>query len=99
MPVSFAFSLLPLVLLLLLATSPQASLDVEEYLNPIVSCETTQGLLRIEIYEDWAPLGAARFLELVADGFYTDIAFFRCVDKFLTQFGISEDPKMKHWHK
>jgi len=47
---------------------------------------------------DWAPLGAARFLELVQDGFFTDIALFRCVARFLTQFGISENPKMKHWH-
>jgi peptidyl-prolyl cis-trans isomerase A (cyclophilin A) len=54
--------------------------------------------LIIEVIPEWAPLGANRFLELVRDGFYTDIAFFRCVDRFLTQFGISENPKMKHWH-
>lgn len=33
------------------------------------------------------------------DGFYTNIAFFRCVDRFLTQFGISVDPAKKHWHR
>ena len=46
---------------------------------PQVTCRTTQGLLRIEVYREWSPLGADRFLELVKDGFYTDIGFFRCV--------------------
>lgn len=32
------------------------------------------------------------------DGFYTDIAFFRCVKGFKTQFGISANPTKKHWH-
>jgi hypothetical protein len=40
-------------------------------------------------------LTADRFLALVKDGFFTDIAFFRCVKRFLTQFGISDNPKMK----
>lgn len=63
-----------------------------------VSCETTKGPLVIEIYREWAPAGADRFLELVRDGFYSDIALFRCVRDFLTQFGISDKPKYKHWH-
>jgi len=63
-----------------------------------VQCETTKGPLLLEIYRDWAPLGADRFLELVRDGFYSDIALFRCVKGFLTQFGISDKAKFKHWH-
>ena len=35
---------------------------------------------------------------MVKAGFYTDIALFRCVKKFLVQFGISDNPDMKHWH-
>lgn len=50
------------------------------------------------MFREWAPRGADRFLELVKDGFYTDIAFFRCVEGFLTQFGISDNPSLKHWH-
>jgi cyclophilin family peptidyl-prolyl cis-trans isomerase len=67
--------------------------------HPRVHCTTTKGPLVIEVYRDWSPLGADRFLELVKDGFYTDIAFYRCVRGFLTQFGISEDKSKKHWHR
>ncbi len=66
--------------------------------HPRVTCTTTKGPLLIEIYRDWAPLGADRFLDLVRDDFFTDIAFFRCVKRFLTQFGISDVPSKKHWH-
>lgn len=64
----------------------------------IVNCQTTKGPLTIEVRQEWAPRGAARFVELVKDGFYTDIAFFRSVEGFLTQFGISDKPEMEHWH-
>ncbi len=65
---------------------------------PLVDCQTSKGPLRIEVHRNWAPLGADRFLELVQDQFFTDIAFFRCVKRFLTQFGISDKPDKKHWH-
>ena len=71
----------------------------EEESDPIVSCETSQGLLRIQVHSEWAPLGAKRFVDLIKDEFFTDIAFFRCVKGFLTQFGISENPDKKHWHR
>lgn len=67
-------------------------------LFPRVSCSTTKGTIIIEIYEDWAPLGAEHFLTLIRDGFFTDIALYRSVPGFLTQFGISDNPQMKHWH-
>jgi cyclophilin family peptidyl-prolyl cis-trans isomerase len=63
-----------------------------------VHCTTTKGDLSIEIYRDWAPLGADRFIELVRDGFFQEIGLFRCVKRFLTQFGISDKPQYKHWH-
>lgn len=66
--------------------------------NPVVECSTTQGIIAIEVFREWSPLGADRFLELVKDNFYTNIALFRCVRDFLVQFGISEDPSKKHWH-
>lgn len=63
-----------------------------------VICETTKGRLTIDIYREWSPIGADHFLDLVRDGFLTDIAFFRSVDGFLTQFGISDKADKLHWH-
>jgi len=65
---------------------------------PQVEFTTTKGSFIVEVVPEWAPIGAKHFLELVENGFYTDIAFYRSVDRFLTQFGISENPKLKHWH-
>ena len=49
--------------------------------NRIV-CETTvtlagDGRLEIELWEDVAPIGAQRLVDLVEDGFFTDLPFFR----------------------
>ena len=65
-----------------------------------VRFETTKGPFIVEVHRDWAPLGAARFEELVKDGFYNNSAFFRVVPDFIIQFGIAGDPKMtKKWNK
>jgi cyclophilin family peptidyl-prolyl cis-trans isomerase len=64
-----------------------------------VGCTTTKGYIEFEIYPDWAPIGSNRFLELVRDGFFEDIALYRCVKRFLTQFGISDKPRYRHWHR
>jgi peptidyl-prolyl cis-trans isomerase A (cyclophilin A) len=83
--------------LLLLFTRLLCSQSVDKHFH--VACETTKGSLVIEVFPEWAPIGARRFLELVLDDFFTDIAFFRCVKGFLTQFGISDKPEKKHWHR
>jgi peptidyl-prolyl cis-trans isomerase A (cyclophilin A) len=53
-----------------------------------------EGSFVLEVRPDWAPRGAARLLELVAEGFFADIRFFRVVDRFVAQFGISGDPRV-----
>src|SRR6185312_8282899 len=40
----------------------------------------------------WSPNGEQRLYELVTDGFFKDIAFFRVLTGFVAQFGISGDP-------
>lgn len=63
-----------------------------------VLCHTTKGDLTIEIFANWAPLGAANFIKLVEAGFYTDIAMYRSVAGFLTQFGISDKKQYADMH-
>lgn len=50
----------------------------------------------IEVRHDWAPLGAERFMELVDDGYFTNIALFRAVKDFLVQFGLAADDEMRN---
>src|ERR1017187_3029043 len=53
---------------------------------------TTKGDFVVEVHRDWAPNGADRFYDLVKLGFFDDTRFFRTVDNFMVQFGISGDP-------
>jgi peptidyl-prolyl cis-trans isomerase A (cyclophilin A) len=63
-----------------------------------VMFETTKGNVVIEIKREWAPLGADRFYNLVDMGYFTDVAFFRAIKGFMTQFGIHGDPNVsKVW--
>jgi cyclophilin family peptidyl-prolyl cis-trans isomerase len=46
----------------------------------------------MEVHPDWAPLGAARMKELVGQDFFSEIRFFRVIQNFMAQFGISGNP-------
>ena len=46
----------------------------------------------LEIQPEWAPLGAARFKELVDEEFFTSVRFFRVLPGFMAQFGIHGKP-------
>ena len=53
---------------------------------------TSKGDFVVEVHRDWSPNAADRFYDLVKLGFYDDVRFFRAVDGFMVQFGISGDP-------
>jgi peptidyl-prolyl cis-trans isomerase A (cyclophilin A) len=57
-----------------------------------VVLETTRGDLHMDVRRSWAPLGADRFYNLVKQGFYEDVAFFRVIEGFVAQVGLHGDP-------
>lgn len=61
-----------------------------------VNFKTSKGDVVIQVNRDWAPNGADRFYNLVKNGYYKDIAFFRVVAGFMAQFGIHGDPKLNN---
>jgi peptidyl-prolyl cis-trans isomerase A (cyclophilin A) len=56
--------------------------------------DTTKGTFVIEVHRDWSPNGADRFYNLVKNGFYNDARFFRVIEGFMVQFGISGNPDL-----
>lgn len=65
-----------------------------------VKFETSAGNFEVEFFEDWAPLGVARFREMVEQQLLVDCRFFRIVPNFIAQFGIPADPKTaKAWRE
>ncbi len=62
--------------------------------------DTSKGAFVIEVHRDWAPLAADRFYNLVKNGFFDNVRFFRVVSGFMVQFGIHGDPAISaHWRE
>jgi peptidyl-prolyl cis-trans isomerase A (cyclophilin A) len=60
--------------------------------------DTSAGMFTIEVHRDWAPNGADRFYNLVKNGYFGNIRFFRVIPGFMVQFGISGEPDLnKVW--
>jgi peptidyl-prolyl cis-trans isomerase A (cyclophilin A) len=63
-----------------------------------VKFDTSKGVFVIEVTRAWAPKGADRFYNLVKNGFYDNVRFFRVISGFMVQFGINGDPAtMAKW--
>lgn len=63
-----------------------------------VRFETTKGEFTVLVHRAWAPNGADRFYNLVKVGFYDQTRFFRAIEGFMVQFGISGYPEVaKAW--
>jgi peptidyl-prolyl cis-trans isomerase A (cyclophilin A) len=102
-------TLVPLIGTLLLlsacskSTEPQKSAEAER--QPAantykVRFVTSKGPIVLEVHNDWAPIGAAHFRELVKAGYYDGARFFRVVPRFVVQFGLAAKPSVtKKWDK
>jgi cyclophilin family peptidyl-prolyl cis-trans isomerase len=55
----------------------------------IVRCKTTAGPFVLKLERSWSPNGYDRAVELFERGFFDQSHFFRVVNNFLVQFGIS----------
>jgi peptidyl-prolyl cis-trans isomerase A (cyclophilin A) len=60
-----------------------------------VKLDTSAGPVVIDVHRDWAPLGADRFYNLVKNGFYDNVRFFRVIPGFMAQGGMSGDPAIQ----
>jgi peptidyl-prolyl cis-trans isomerase A (cyclophilin A) len=56
--------------------------------------DTSVGTFVITVTREWAPLGADRFYNLVKNGYYDNVRFFRVIPNFMVQFGINGDPAL-----
>jgi cyclophilin family peptidyl-prolyl cis-trans isomerase len=65
-----------------------------------VSFDTSKGVIVVEGHRDWSPLGADRFYNLAANGFFNGVRFFRVIPNFMAQFGINGNPAVNAaWDK
>ena len=55
--------------------------------NRIVRMETNKGVIRIEMFEDKAPITTKSFIDLATKGFYDGVIFHRVIDGFMIQGG------------
>jgi peptidyl-prolyl cis-trans isomerase B (cyclophilin B) len=64
--------------------------------NPVVTIETSLGVIEAELWADKAPITVENFLQYVDEGFYDGLIFHRVIDGFMIQGGgMSGDMKSK----
>ena len=56
--------------------------------------ETSKGPFVVQVTRAFAPAGADRFYNLVKNGFFDNVRFFRAISGFMVQFGINGDPAL-----
>ncbi|MCF7981281.1 MAG: peptidyl-prolyl cis-trans isomerase [Pseudomonadales bacterium] len=64
--------------------------------NPIVTMETSMGVIKLELYPAVAPITVANFLDYVNKGFYNGTLFHRVIAYFMIQGGgLDQDLQLK----
>lgn len=65
-----------------------------------VAFETGKGRFVLQATRAWSPRGVDQFHELVEQGFYDRVKFFRVLPNFIAQFGINGDPEINtRWER
>ena len=59
-----------------------------------VDLQTSKGLITVVARRAWAPHGVDRFYYLTKHGYYDSTYFFRVIENFVAQFGISGNPSI-----
>eukprot|EP00440_Ansanella_granifera_P033250 gb/GFBE01036075.1/.p1 GENE.gb/GFBE01036075.1/~~gb/GFBE01036075.1/.p1 ORF type:complete len:272 (+),score=78.18 gb/GFBE01036075.1/:1-816(+) len=72
-------------------TAEEIAMDLSQAHVCKATLQTTKGAINIRICPMWAPKGAQRFLQLITDKYYTDLAIYRAVPGFLIQFGVTSN--------
>lgn len=68
------------------------NVEITNSSNPIVTFNTSAGVIEIELFQDWMPITAGNFIKLAESGFYNGTKFHRVIDGFMIQGG---DPNTK----
>jgi peptidyl-prolyl cis-trans isomerase A (cyclophilin A) len=101
--IALAFSVIPGPV----AAQESAQPNVEKLMKPEqltetapekykVKFDTSKGEFIVDVTRAWTPAGADRFYNLVKNGFYNNVRFFRVIEGFMVQFGINGDPKINN---
>eukprot|EP01063_Lacrimia_lanifica_P008333 TRINITY_DN15399_c0_g1_i1.p1 TRINITY_DN15399_c0_g1~~TRINITY_DN15399_c0_g1_i1.p1 ORF type:complete len:283 (+),score=58.47 TRINITY_DN15399_c0_g1_i1:45-851(+) len=92
------FALVACTFVCALPVAQSAEERIEDSRLEYVRCGSSTGDFLVEVHHEWAPNGAARYLELVREGIFDAAPLFRCIKGFLVQFGIPAVPDVK-WKK
>jgi cyclophilin family peptidyl-prolyl cis-trans isomerase len=67
--------------------------------NPVVEMKTSMGMIKIELFQDKAPITVKNFLTYADEKHYDSTIFHRVIDGFMIQGGgFTEDRKEKKTH-
>jgi cyclophilin family peptidyl-prolyl cis-trans isomerase len=79
---------------------PKQAKTEEKNGNPVVVMETTEGIIKIELWPDRASVTVKNFLRYVNEGFYEGTLFHRVIENFMIQGGgFTNDMKKKQTHE
>lgn len=58
-----------------------------------VEFQCSNGTFIVEVYPEWAPIGAEQFRQIIEEKVYNEARFFRVIPGFVVQWGIPGDPE------